>query len=889
MGSCCSSLRKRGPRGGEREPLLPQYAPEVPPQSQFDKFAQIIGAIQAGKYPSQEQINKALRMLLASDLLKATSIQANGPLSAHGRRIIEDTRSLVQALLTAGMEKNDDDRIQDLLWHLSQVEEVPLQVNIDVDANASLGLQEGASRLPTNVVSQEELADDMRKAASSIQSLLSLLMTSHAFRLIISDVLVTARDILADVASDVAKVAALVEDRAEQLEESIRPTEVELASEKERQGGVGIPSLETLANRAEPIPERVAEVTKSAIQETEARRRAVWDRMEEEDPDRIKEAVLRRVREIIEQAQASPRYTAALATMGSLIRKYVQKLSITAAAIGDAVQTTASSADASITLEPHVEADPHLHAVLEDLKLILERFSGHGLDLLGEKLVILVRDLSTSTESEGERLSDIVEEATKWLHFALLHPGWVQSEEAQNAGSKLYDSFVQFLHRNPRYKADARSALEEAYALIDAFAADKTTNLLLSAIQTLMTDFGILGAVGPQVLAIESAKQWEVLKAELWRDILAWILPRLLRALKTIPLPRVELKSETLDMVIDKVTLSSPSFIPDHVQISNHTDFTLKASDATPDSFFETATSTQTRIKIDGLRISVEDIAYYINAKGPLCLGWLDNGLMTVDVGAKRVEGDGISLLLDIEVPSQENRETADIFRVLDAKVGVPGLAFRMERTRHWIFNALVTQPLLAPLVRTGASLVLSTQIRAGLEAMNAALCKVRDRAVTRHGPDPSVEAYLDALAHPDAPRPSTPSSASSARSSSPTADHTFVETEVTTKGIIRTTVQENERGEPQTETVLAVGIGEQILPGIGGPEPEPAPTLVEQGREALDELDGARQLAKDTADEVREARETVQTRVAAAGERMRRTRSNLAKRTGWRSSAFDV
>ena len=106
MGSCCSSLRKRRPRGEEREPLLPKYAPEVPPQSQFDKLAQLIAAFQAGKYPSQDQINKALRTLLASDLLKEANIQASGPLSAHGRRIMGDVRSFVQVLLTLGMEKN---------------------------------------------------------------------------------------------------------------------------------------------------------------------------------------------------------------------------------------------------------------------------------------------------------------------------------------------------------------------------------------------------------------------------------------------------------------------------------------------------------------------------------------------------------------------------------------------------------------------------------------------------------------------------------------------------------------------------------------------------------------------------------------------------------------
>jgi Family of unknown function (DUF5923) len=148
------------------------------------------------------------------------------------------------------------------------------------------------------MISQEELAQDAHRVATSIRPLISLLITSNAFRLIISDILVTARDILADVAVDVAKVAAIVEVGAEQVEEAVRPTDTELATGKDREGGVGVPSLEDLANVGQSVQERAAEATNMAVEESEAKRKAIWDRLENESPDRIKDTVLERVSEV---------------------------------------------------------------------------------------------------------------------------------------------------------------------------------------------------------------------------------------------------------------------------------------------------------------------------------------------------------------------------------------------------------------------------------------------------------------------------------------------------------------------------------------------------------------------------------------------------------------
>jgi hypothetical protein len=131
----------------------------------------------------------------------------------------------------------------------------------------------------------------------SMKSLISLLITSPAFRLLLSDVFVTARDIVADVAADIAKVAAIVEVRAEQAEEVIRPADAELAGEKDRAGGVGVPALEELARAGKSVEENTAEITNLALNESEEKRRAIWSRLEDESPDRIRDTALHRITE----------------------------------------------------------------------------------------------------------------------------------------------------------------------------------------------------------------------------------------------------------------------------------------------------------------------------------------------------------------------------------------------------------------------------------------------------------------------------------------------------------------------------------------------------------------------------------------------------------------
>ncbi|KAI0630055.1 hypothetical protein C8Q77DRAFT_237447 [Trametes polyzona] len=125
--SCCR--RRRAPRSkydheSDREPLLPASArlhtpwssdPLPPPKTTLEKVADVVAALNAGKLPSQEQLDGALRRVLASGVLDVNAgspDEADGDaeeeLEEAGRQVVENAREVCQALLQFGMEKNGE-------------------------------------------------------------------------------------------------------------------------------------------------------------------------------------------------------------------------------------------------------------------------------------------------------------------------------------------------------------------------------------------------------------------------------------------------------------------------------------------------------------------------------------------------------------------------------------------------------------------------------------------------------------------------------------------------------------------------------------------------------------------------------------------------------------
>lgn len=109
MGACSSCCKTD--RSPEREPLLPKSDPRNRDETATryaDKVADILGALEAGRLPSQAQTDHAFRSLLNSDLLKVESANASLPPSLRKELVVilDDVKEVITAMLEVGGEKN---------------------------------------------------------------------------------------------------------------------------------------------------------------------------------------------------------------------------------------------------------------------------------------------------------------------------------------------------------------------------------------------------------------------------------------------------------------------------------------------------------------------------------------------------------------------------------------------------------------------------------------------------------------------------------------------------------------------------------------------------------------------------------------------------------------
>lgn len=103
----------------ETEPLLPRYEDDTSRQRTLHQKLhsyQMFRALSEGYMPSTEQTIANLRTLLASDVLNLR----NQDIGSVGRQLVRDARIWIDAFIHFLRNKNEDDHLQEFLWHLSR-------------------------------------------------------------------------------------------------------------------------------------------------------------------------------------------------------------------------------------------------------------------------------------------------------------------------------------------------------------------------------------------------------------------------------------------------------------------------------------------------------------------------------------------------------------------------------------------------------------------------------------------------------------------------------------------------------------------------------------------------------------------------------------------------
>ena len=103
--SCCR--RKTHPPAREARPLLNKNQVDQDGLDVYRRAGQIIGALRAGKYPSQDQLQIMLQRFLSLGPYASTDYEDEpNALCDSGDRMFGRIRELVEATVQFGMEKN---------------------------------------------------------------------------------------------------------------------------------------------------------------------------------------------------------------------------------------------------------------------------------------------------------------------------------------------------------------------------------------------------------------------------------------------------------------------------------------------------------------------------------------------------------------------------------------------------------------------------------------------------------------------------------------------------------------------------------------------------------------------------------------------------------------
>lgn len=400
-----------------------------------------------------------------------------------------------------GDAKNQDDLLQNFFYNAASAD-------VDVDLNV-------ATKAAPSV---KEMSADTQRAVESFRTLGKLLFTNDAFRRLGSDAILLTRDIFADAASNAADEAKRAADKA-------RP------SEKERKQGVDFGKLK---NKGKATAKGLA----SGKLQGEGRE-AVWDSLvdakdyfDEKLPEgeEAKDKLVERLKEIVIQAQSNKSYHQAINTLVGLVKKYASKAQ-------DAAEETVDKSDVS-------DDDAHVQQAGRDLKAFVEKISNKSLDPLFNATKKAAEDVKND-----DKLSAYFSELDNFLHRVLHQEGYIVSQRAYRKASSLYDDGQALLESNSQWKADAAELQKQLDSLVTGISNDKETNNLIEAIEELGNSLATAGQIGFGSLKVDGQG--------LYRDFVDVFVPRLIGLVKEIPVPRVEFKSEDVDLVIDDIKRES--------------------------------------------------------------------------------------------------------------------------------------------------------------------------------------------------------------------------------------------------------------------------------------------------------------------------------------------
>jgi hypothetical protein len=222
----------------------------------------------------------------------------------------------------------------------------------------------------------------------------------------------------------------------------------------------------------------------------------------------------------------------------------------------------------------------------------------------------------------------------------------------------------------------------------------------------------------------------EYVNTSLIHDASNVFLPLLISAVQTVPIPRLEVSTPEVDILLENIfltpgqTINHSSFLPYRLGLTTLTDYHIRKSYT---STITSSLSTLVTLKLDGLSLRAEDVGYWLQAhKG--FLRFADSGLASFALDER-----GLDIHIDVEIA----KHSLDQILTLKAvRVHAHKLNYSL-RSSTFSFCAWLFKPLLRPIMRKVLERQLANGIAELLRAANRELVFARERLRATRIADP--------------------------------------------------------------------------------------------------------------------------------------------------------
>ncbi|KAJ6617965.1 hypothetical protein B0H10DRAFT_2218135 [Mycena sp. CBHHK59/15] len=635
----------------------------------MEKIASITAALDAGKLPTTEQLNAFLDWVTHSAIPAAQPPEDS--LSGQGRVLADDIRIVLDSYKALGMNKNQDNLLQEAVWHLTQG-----------DINAAANLSEV-------VPDKKEVSSDIDAVRSSLRTLITVVWRSLTSEgsFLLNDFASFARLALADVAEIVQDQAGRAKDGLREVEEGVQEgARDNLGRDKKRleeEQDVRVAfehGMDTLKGAGSSI----IGAGQSAKEKTED----VSDRT----TARLQEAYYK----ACERAQKDPEYRSALSTLFDTVHKWINK------ALDSAV-------DQKLTLDTLIEdttPEQHVLKALRALITILDRFTEPQGSV--DAVMAKAQELTAAVRSDSVEVKEWVDKFFTNARKSLEDPDYPRSDEAKGVRRDL--------RKRGRLLIDADTDAGRAWAALKddmqtfarALVADKDVQCVRAAHAQLGADAerGLVQAGEKAQTGVEAVLErasW------FWRDLFTVYAPRMLAKLKDIPIPRTEYADNDIELVLENVDVSSFGLNPAHVFIRNITDVDVRTSESVPAT---AGVGTFTHIRLQAVQLKLEDVSFYYKDKTSTLPPNEITGLLALTLPPQGIDVD-IKLRF---IPSAKERAAQRTYhRIERVTVEIADdVELNVRESNHAVVLALF-KPVFTMRFREALGRTLAEQLRAGL------------------------------------------------------------------------------------------------------------------------------------------------------------------------------